>query len=425
MSPDLAIFALAAVMVLVSSLSGRIERTPLTVPLLLVIIGWAGSSVFDITLPLDEGGALLLLEVTLALVLFSDATRIDLAKLRKEYTWPQRMLLIGLPVAIALGAATSAWVLGVSLGVALLLGVVLAPTDAALAEPVVSMEELPIKIRQSVNVESGLNDGLALPGLFIAVSLIETEEGMGPLEAVLLLVRELGFGVAGGIVFGLAGAWLVGRGAADGWMNRAYLKIATVALGLAAFGATQVVGGSGFVAAFVGGLVFAAGCRRLKDVGLFDFAHHEASALVMIAFLFFGIGPARVILSDPPTAEVWFLALLSLLVIRPISIFVSLAGQRLGLGTKAFFAWFGPRGLATIVFLLTAAEEVSVESPLVYEVVMTTVLLSVLLHGLTAYPASKRLAHTLQEQGGEPLPELESGSEMPIRAAIRRSLRRP
>ena len=414
MTAETAILGAAAAVLIVASVSGRIERSVLTSPLLIVILGVAGGALVETDLLMGEGANLVFLEVTLALVLFSDATRIDLARLRDEHKWPQRMLLIGLPLTIVLGAFAAWWVLGLSLGFALLLGVILAPTDAALAEPVLITDELPARIRQSINVESGLNDGLALPGLFIALVLIEAEGGLNAADLFLLFARQLGLGIAGGVLFGVLGAWLVGRGTASGWMSPAYQKIGTVALALATFAATQIMGGSGFVAAFVAGMVFAARIRT-EGKGLFEFAEHEAGALVLVAFLMFGAGPARELIETPPSAGVWVVSLVSLLLVRPLAVILSLVGQRLANPTKLFFGWFGPRGLASIVFLLTAAEELGEIPVAVFDAVVLTVALSIVLHGLSAYPASTALARSLHRMSEEAMPEMEEVEEMPMR----------
>jgi sodium/hydrogen antiporter len=411
---EAAILGASAAVLIVASVSGRIERSLFTSPLLIVILGALGGSVFDTDLLMGEGGNLVFLEITLALVLFSDATRIDLARLRDEHKWPQRMLVIGLPLAIVLGAVAASWLLGLSLGFALLLGVILAPTDAALAEPVLTTKALPKKIRQAVNVESGLNDGLALPGLFLALALVEAEEGLSAADVLLLFIEQLGFGILGGVLFGVFGAWLVGRGMASGWISPAYQKIGTVALALASFAATQIVGGSGFVAAFVAGMVFASRCRT-SGQELFEFAEHEASVLVLVAFLIFGAGPLRDLYEAPPTIEIWVLALVSLVLVRPIAVLLSLVGQRLARETRLFFGWFGPRGLASIVFLLTAVDELSAVPTSVIEAVTVTVALSILLHGISAYPASLALARALDRMGEKAMPEKEQVQDLPMR----------
>lgn len=414
MSADVGLLLISLAILGVATVSGRIERSVLTVPILIVALGLIGGFIFDVDVAMDRGPALIFLEITLTLVLFADASRIDLNRLRRQYRWPQRMLLIGLPLAIIFGSAASAWVLGLPLGLAVVLGVCLAPTDAALAEPVLTTEVVPKRIRQTINIESGLNDGLALPALAVGIALVEAEVDRRVGEFILVAMQEIGIGLLGGLVFGLVGAWLIGTGVTRGWIRPGFQRLGTVALALAAFGATQALGGSGFVAAFLAGMIFAARCRKL-GVDLFEFAHHESSLLVMLAFLLFGLDPLTKLAANPPGLEVWVVALLSLLLVRPVSILISLVGVRLALPTKLFFGWFGPRGLASIVFVITAAAELGSELPMVFEVVTLTVGLSVLLHGITAYPASMALARSLARREEEDMPEMVQVEEMPTR----------
>ncbi len=418
---EAAVFGISAAVLLVTAVSGKFERTLITIPMLIVALGIAGGAVFDVSFDPDNG-SIVFLELTLALVLFSDASRIDLKTLRSQEAWPRRMLLIGLPVAIVLGAVLGALGLHLELGWALLLGVILAPTDAALAEPVLVTEELPARIRQTVNVESGLNDGLALPALFVAIALIEAEDGISGAEIVRLFSVQLGLGMAFGVAFGVLGGWLVGRGISSGWMSEGYQKTATVALALATFGASQWVGASGFVAAFVAGMVFAWLCRGTTQ-GLFEFAENEAGALVLIAFLLLGAGPLRSIIVEPPKWEVWVVALLSIALVRPIAILLSMVGTKAMVPTRLFLGWFGPRGLATVVFLLTAIEEVGQVPEVVDHTVALTILLSVVAHGLTAYPASSRLVRAIAEMPEEEtaaMAEMEPVDELPARVMAAR-----
>jgi NhaP-type Na+/H+ or K+/H+ antiporter len=332
------------------------------------------------------------------------------------------MLILGLPAAIIFGAIAGWMILGLSLGMALLLGVILAPTDAALAEPVLEAEDLPSRVRTAVNVESGLNDGLALPALFIAVALIEAESGLGVADVLILFGKQLGFGLLFGVGFGVLGALLVRKSMGSGWMSPAYENVTVVGLGLFTFGATQMVGGSGFVACFLAGLIFSARLRRSRVV-FTEFAESEANTLVLVAFLLFGAGQVRRIFESPPALEIWVIAILSLVVIRPVAIVLSLIGRRLAMPTRVFFGWFGPRGLASIVFLLTAVEELgSIPAGLeeVAQAVMLTVFLSVVLHGVTAAPASKALARSLHRRGDQSSPEHDSIEESPTRSALRR-----
>lgn len=413
MTTEIAIIVIAGAVLAVVAISGRLYKVWLTEPLVAMVFGIVIGSIVVAPIDLEEPAVLTFLELTLALVLFSDAARIDVAKLRLDYAWPTRMLIFGMPLAMVGGALTGWWLMdGVTVGVALLLGVILAPTDAALAEPVLESERLPVRIRQTLNIESGLNDGLALPALFIAVGVQAEVAGNGAANAVVIFTRQVGLGVAGGLAFGFLGALLIGKGTRHGWMSPLHQKIAAVALALLAFASVQQFGGSGFVATFVTGAVLAARVRPSCDY-LYEFARTEGRTLVLIAFVLIGAGPVRQILQNGVEAPVWGLVVVSLFVVRPLAIAVSLIGQRLMWSTTVFLGWFGPRGLATIVFMLVAFEELASMPPELLDVVVLAVALSVVLHGLSATPMSNWLSARIESRGEETMPEMGDGHEHP------------
>lgn len=414
MTPDAEalLLVIAGAILLIVLVSGRIVRLSVTEPLLAVSAGVLIAVLLDGHIDLADFGARSFLEVTLALVLFSDAGRIDLSRLRDEYSWPARMLAIGLPLAMVGGAALGAWLFSLPVGAALLIGVILAPTDAALAEPVLHDPSLPPRIRQSLNVEAGLNDGLALPALFIAIGVFEMGGAGGFGSGLLLTVQQLGIGAVGGVVFGASGAWAIGRAIEAGWMDHLHQKIAAVALALAAFALVQLLGGSGFVAAFVAGGVL--GTRfRPRGEHIYEFAETEGRALVLIAFILIGAGPVYALFGADLSWQVWAMAGASLLVVRPLAIAVSLVGEKLMGTTVVFLGWFGPRGLATAVFLLVALDEGAGVPAVVSQVAYLTLALSVLLHGLTAKPLSAWCAAAIG-RGGADMPEMGEAYEHPI-----------
>lgn len=408
------ILVLSATVFAIVAVSGRLARLSITEPLMAVGIGILITFLVVDPIDIRSPAALTFLELTLALVLFTDAARIDVGRIRRQYRWPARMLLIGLPLAMVLGAVVAGWILAIPLGAALLLGVILAPTDAALAEPVLESEVLPVRIRQTLNIESGLNDGLALPVLFIAIGLIESEAGRSVSSSVLLVVSLVGIGVAGGALLGLAGAWVISRATEHGWMDELHQKIAAVALALGTFAAVEALGGSGFVAAFVAGAVLGARVRP-KCEYLYDFADTEGRALVLIAFVFLGAGPIYQLIREGVPWQAWVVSLVALFVVRPLAIGVSLIGEKLLPSTVLFFGWFGPRGLATAVFLLVAFEELTDISPLVADITFLTVALSVLLHGVSAMPASQWLAGRIEMRDRREMPEMGEAFNHPTR----------
>lgn len=391
MSAEAVVLVGAGALLLVTVVSGRLHQAWLSEPLLATALGViVGLTIVD-PLELENPIVLTILELTLALVLFADASRIDTSRLRDGFSWPLRMLSIGLPLAIVLGAVFAGWYLSLPLGVALLLGVILAPTDAALAEPVLESDLVPSRVRQALNVESGLNDGLALPALLIAIGLIDMEEGGGAGDGILLVIGQLGIGIVGGIVLGWLGALLISKGTEAGWMNPLHQKIAAVALALAGFSAVQLLGGSGFVATFIAGGLMSHLINPRSDY-IYDFAEAEGHSLVLVAFLLFGTGQGAELLMRGVPVEAVVIGVISLFLVRPVAIAISLIGQKLNARTVVFLGWFGPRGLATIVFMLVAVEELGVVDPLISDIITFVVLLSILLHGLSAVPMSRWLA---------------------------------
>jgi len=413
---EVVIFVAAGAILVITTISGRLEKFWLTEPLIAAVFGAVLGIFFIGPVDLTEPAFLIFLELTLALVLFSDASRVSVVRVKGTYAWPARMLALGLPLAIGLGTAAAAWLLGLPLGFSLLLGVVLAPTDAALAEPVLENKSVPTRVRQTLNIESGLNDGLAVPALLIAIAFLETEEGMvSSGGAVLVFIQQLGIGIVGGVVLGLFGALVIGRGVDRGWMNPLHQKIAALSLALAGFAAVQLLGGSGFVAVFIAGGLMSHRIEMRPEY-LYDFAETEGHIMVTLAFLFVGAGPVAEIIAGGISWQAILLAVVALAVIRPIAIWVSLIGQNLMASTVVFLGWFGPRGLATIVFYLLAVEELPEVPALVTEAVFATMILSILAHGLSAVPASAWLARQFEGmEDEEDMPEMGDSIEFPTR----------
>jgi NhaP-type Na+/H+ or K+/H+ antiporter len=411
LSPEAIVLLGAGAILLVTAVSGSLERVWLTEPLLATFIGLAVGVFVVGGVDMESPLILTILEVTLALILFSDASRIDVTRLRKGYNWPLMMLVVGTPIMIVLGAGLAGLYLELPFGLALLLGVILAPTDAALAEPVLESESVPARMRQTLNIESGLNDGLAVPALLIAVGIIEAETGGGVGDGLLLVISQLGVGVVGGIVVGWLGALFLGRGIEAGWINPLHQRISAVALALVGYSAIQLLGGSGFVGVFIaGGLM--SHLMRPQASRLYQFAETEGHSLVLVAFFIFGVGPGARVLERGVPVESLVVAVVSLVVLRPVAIAFSLLGQRLNHRTVAFLGWFGPRGLATIVFVLVATEELGAIDPLIEDTVTVTVMLSILLHGVTAVPMSRWLASMPM---AEDMPEMGEAFPHPMR----------
>ena len=411
LSPEAIVLFGAVAVLAVTTVSGRLDRVWLTEPLVVTAIGvCAGIWVIG---PVDMGSPLILMlfELTLALVLFSDASRIDMSRLGDGYSWPLRMLAIGLPVGILVGTVLFGWILGVPVGVALLLGAILAPTDPALAEPVLVSDVVPARVRQAINVESGLNDGLVVPVLLIAIGVIDASEGSGVAAGSRLVLSQIGIGILGGVGVGWMGAKLIARGTEAGWMNPLHQRIAAVVLALGCFAGVQLIGGSGFVATFMAGGLVSHLIRHRREY-LYEFVEEEGHTLVLVALLIFGVGPAADLLQRGVPVEAMAVAAASLMVVRPLAIWISLVGQGLNRRTVACLGWFGPRGLATIVFLLVAARQLDAIDQIVIDTVTSTVLASIFVHGVSAYPLSRWLAEMPLT---EDMPEMGEAYDHPMR----------
>jgi NhaP-type Na+/H+ or K+/H+ antiporter len=351
----------------------------------------------------------ILAEVTLTLVLFADASRIDVPALRREYRVPLRLLAIGLPLTIAAGWAVGAGLFGsFSLAEVLILAVILAPTDAALGQAVVTDPRLPSRIRQGLNVESGLNDGICVPLLFIALAIAEAEAGSETSHGALVLVVDaIGYGILFGAIAGFVGGLVVRIARRRGLMDSAWSQILPVATAGLAYGLASPLGGSGFIAAFVAGFAF--GALHRDTEGQTTYLLDQFGALAnSVTFLVFGAAIAGSVLADL-TWRAAVYGILSLTVVRMLPVAVSLLGTHARPRTVAFVGWFGPRGLASIVFTVIALEQGTLpHSSAITVAVVFTIVLSVYLHGFSAKPLTERYARWYRAHSSDRLPPMES-----------------
>ena len=393
------LMVLAAVVFAFGLVSRRLEGTVLAAPLVFVVAGFVlgpwGLGLVEFEL--DEHTVLLVGEIALAIVLFTDAASTNLSALRQNEALPLRLLGIGMPLTIVLGTAVAALVLtDLTFWEAAIVGVVLAPTDAALGQAVVSNPRVPARVRQALNVEAGLNDGLSVPFLALFLTLAEAqEEHLSADIWIRFALEQVGFGILVGIGVGLVGGWLVRRASQRGWMTDSFQRLAFLALAIIAWALADQIGGNGFIAAFVGGLVVGPTVQRLGE-RVIRFTEAEGQLLSLSVFFIFGVLVLGAI--QPLSWEVALYALLSLTLIRMLPVALSLYGTHLRGVSVLFAGWFGPRGLASIVLGLIVVEE----APLlpgrdeIEAVVALTVLLSVLLHGLTAVPLSAAYARRVR-----------------------------
>ncbi|WP_434603343.1 cation:proton antiporter [Pseudomonas sp. R1-7] len=385
---------LAAFLLTYSIFAGRFESRLLNGPLMFMLAGLIlGPAFLGILQPrIDKDGLRILAELTLAIVLFSDAANANLKTLKAYEGLPLRLLLLGLPLTMLSGWLVGIWLFPQvpSLELAIL-ATLLAPTDAALGKAVVSNPKVPASVREGLNVESGLNDGICVPVLLMFLALLIEEQTRSPLSvAGLLFIEELGIGAVTGVVLTLI-AWQLQRYSGQHqWQTPVWSQLMLPGLAVLCFAAAQAIGGSGFIAAFVGGL-FASYLFTEEKHHLLKASEEFASLLSVVTWVVFG---ALVIPRawSSLTLEVWLYALLSLTVIRVLPVLISLAGSRFDLETRLFIGWFGPRGLASIVFAVMILEYPLEASRTLVAVAVCTVFLSVILHGLTANPWVARLA---------------------------------
>ena len=397
-----AVLTITLALIAYGLISRKIEGSILTGPILFSVFGLiAGPAAFGlIPLQISNEALHLLAEVTLILVLFSDAASIDLAQLRRDHNLPVRMLLIGMPLTIALGAMAALLLFdGFGLWDAALLAAILAPTDAALGQAVVSNHLVPVRIRQALNVESGLNDGIALPFILLFAafaSAMHAEADAG--EWLLFGATQVVFGPLAGIALGYVGAKLVSACYRTQWMSEGAEGMIALGLAFGAFALAEVVHGNGFIAAFVAGLTFGNTLKQ-KCKFLYEFAESEGQILILLTFTAFGAVMIPQAISAVTMAHIVF-GFLALTVLRMLPIHLSLIGTGIKPVTSAFLGWFGPRGLASILFVLLILEEAELanESKL-FAVVIVTVALSVALHGMTAGPAARWYGSMSQRMG--------------------------
>ncbi len=414
---SLAILALA--LIAVAAVSKRLSGSPITPAILFVSIGiLVGPEVLDaVELSSTSSTVRALAEATLALVLFSDAARIDFAALRREISVPLRLLGIGLPLTIGLGALAAAVIFDqMTFGEALILGVILAPTDAALGQAVVTEPRVPGQIRQSLNVESGLNDGICVPLLFAAVAVADVESEIAEgRSAGTLLLEEIGFGVIGGVAAGLLIAGILIHAGRRGLIAGTWRQVIPAAGAALAYGTASALDGSGFIAAFVGGIVFRVAIKRdPEDVN--RLTDEVGSVLNGVTFVLFGA-----ILLGPALGELsWELALyafLSLTVVRMVPVAIGMFGSHARVPTLGFLGWFGPRGLASIVFAVILIEESQLpHQDLIVLATYITVGLSVFAHGFTAAPLADRYARWFERHPSDTAPPLEGAPSNMTRA---------
>jgi sodium/hydrogen antiporter len=402
---------IAGALLVVAGVSRRLTGTPVTPAMAFVAIGLlVGPLVADQVTSAPAGSTVRsFAEATLAVVLFADASRIKLRLLAREYSVPLRLLGIGLPLTIVAGAILAGALFGsLDMWEAIVLAVLLAPTDAALGQAVVTEPRLPSRIRQGLNIESGLNDGICVPLLLIALAAADVEEKTATgAHAISIVAEEIGYGLLGGVAAGLAAAAVVAYGTRRDLISGAWLQVIPVAGAGLAYGVAAALGGSGFIAAFVAGGLFG-GLVSAESEAASRFNEELGGLLGGITFLIFGavlLGPTLEHLSW----QIVVYAVLSLTVVRMVPVAIALIGSGAQRETVAFLGWFGPRGLASIVFAVIVVEEANLAgASTILDTAYLTVGMSVLAHGVTAAPLAGRYARWYEARTREQRPEMES-----------------
>jgi len=394
--------------------AARLERLSIGPSLVFLAIGIVLSDdVFGlISLEPDAESVKLLAEVTLTLLLFADASTIRAGALRQDAATVARLLVVGLLLTILLGTVGALLLFpGISLGMAMLISASLAPTDAALGQAVVTNASVPARVRRVLSVESGLNDGIATPFVFLALALA-TAEASGTSGWLVDAVIETAVGVVVGVGVGFAGGVLLRGADRMRWTSAVSRQLFVLALAGACYLVSVSVGGNGFIAAFVGGLAFGRGTQRQEE-GAVRFTETQGSLLAIGVWISFGLALAGELTDSLWDVHAVAYAVLSLTVIRMLPVGLALLGERFQLRTVLFVGWFGPRGLASIVFLVIGLEGLAaagVDPGPLAPVVAWTVLLSVILHGLSAGPLAARYGRSV---AGLPpdAPELDDATE--------------
>jgi NhaP-type Na+/H+ or K+/H+ antiporter len=414
---DLAI--VAALVFAWGTLSARLERFDVTAPIVFVVAGLMLTHGLLAPLGFAPSRELVkaLAEITLVLVLFSDASRVGLRDLRADSGLCVRLLGIGLPLTIGLGTLLALGLFdGMGIWVALLVGAALAPTDAALGAGVMVNPAVPERIRRLLNVESGLNDGIATPVVLVAIAGAATAEhaaSTGPGVA----VAELALGVLVGAVVGGAGGFVVNVARRRGWAEGGFAGSAVLALAICAYACALALHGNGFIAAFVGGLAYRL-CGGRRGERLVPYVEETGALVSLLVWLAFG-AIAVVPAFEGLTWQTALYAGLSLTVIRMAPVALSLVGAGLGLRVVVFVGWFGPRGLASVVFALLALEDLGKAADAAVSVIAFTVLLSVVAHGLSSDPLAHRYGPSLAITADGP--DDPGIPQMPERRLIRRA----
>ncbi len=401
---------------IIGLISRRLERTIITAPMIFTIAGMVLFFAAPLTVERETHTETILLisEIALVLVLFTDATRIGLRAVTKSENLTDRLLGIGMPLTIIVGTITGKLLFtGLTIWEAAILATVLAPTDAGLGQVVVNSRLVPVRIRQALNVEAGLNDGLSMPFLMLFISLALVSHPLQNPDWFIFTLKQVVFGVLVGLLFGWLGGWLMGKAEQRGWMAQSLGQLSLLALAFLAWGTAGLIDGNGFIASFVAGLAVK---RGFEDAGEQALDFSEAWGQILVAFVFFIFGMIAASKLGNFGAKVVLYAILSLTLVRMLPVAIAMIKTRLKPATVVFMGWFGPRGLASIVLGLVYLEQEAAlpGEKLIMLSLIATVLLSIFAHGISASPGIKLYARQIEGLPDD-APEYREVVELPTR----------
>ena len=399
---EIGLIAILLCILVAAAISRRIQGTMLTLPMVYTLLGLLlGYRALDIIqLTPDNEIVQIIAELTLVLVLASDASRINLRALVKDHLLPLRLLGIGLPLTMIFGTVLAFVMFDIlTFWEAVIVAVILAPTDASLGQSVVTNPKVPVRIRQTLNIESGLNDGIAMPFLLLAIFLAVAEEMLTLTgEWIFFSAGQIVFGVIVGVVVGYLGIKFIERGYKTGWMTPEFQKISALALALLAYAVAEPLGGNGLIAAFCMGATIGNVSKTTEAEVLHEHIEVEVQLLMLLTFIIFGAVLLPPIL-DEITGMTVIYAILSLVLVRPLAVAISLTGSKVRPVTTLFLGWFGPRGIASILYIFIVIETGALAGhQLINNIVMVTVFLSIFAHGITAAPAAKYYGQRMADE---------------------------
>ena len=392
-----AILVLGVLLAIAAALSGVTRGTVLSISVLSVGLGIGLAETGAVSATATSPGIVDVIEIALILTLFSDGLFVERELLRLHWGPVTRAIVLAMPITLGILALVGHSIFPtLSWAEAFLLAAVLTPTDPVVTSAVVTAQRVPPLVRHTLNLESGLNDGLALP--FVLFFLALATPGADPGGEALKVLGEAAFGGVVGVAVGVLGGrlhhYLPGGG-----ITRRYEGIYAVGFGLAAFGIADVTIGNGLIAAFVAGIAMGAAEHEIPDTFV-EFAENVSAISQVITFFIFG----ALIVATGYHGEIWRLAIfviLALLVARPVAILLSLIRSRLPRPLKLFIAWFGPKGVASMLFALFVLKSTVAEGELIFEIAAFTILCSIVAHGLTDTVGASWIERQMRRHGEE------------------------